>query len=264
MDIPVALTIAGSDSSAGAGIQADLKTFATLGVYGLSAVTCVVAETPGRVAQIDPVDPATVRKQIEVLRSDFPIRAIKTGLLCSARIIREVAEALAFARAEGIPIVVDPVMIATSGDRLLEPDAVELYESALFPLASLITPNLDEAGALLQRKIATFDEMATGAAELAQRFKTSVLVKGGHLEGNDAIDLLLHEGEATQFSSPRIIGVHTHGTGCTYSAAITAELAQQTELKEAIARAKKFVSAAIRNHFAWGEVQALNHSARST
>jgi len=137
---PVALTIAGSDSSAGAGIQADLKTFSALGVYGLTAVTCVVAETPGRVSKIEPVSAATVREQIEVLLGSFPVAAIKTGLLFSAEIIRQIARTLREHRS--IPLVIDPVMVATSGDPLLRDDAIEIYEHDLFPLSTLVTPNL--------------------------------------------------------------------------------------------------------------------------
>src|SRR5437763_7039269 len=147
--IPIALTIAGSDSSAGAGIQADLKTFSALGVYGLTAVTCVVAEIPGKVSRVEPVNARIVREQIEVLVRNFPIGAIKTGLLCSVAIISAVAEAIGKTyrtRRRHIPLVIDPVMIATSGDRLLEPPAIDAYKDQLFPLATLITPNLDEAG----------------------------------------------------------------------------------------------------------------------
>ena len=259
--VPVALTVAGSDSSSGAGIQADLKTFTAFGVYGLTAVTCVVAETPGHVTRIDPVAPATVREQIVVLCSGFPIRAIKTGLLCSAEIIRVVADSLRFAEKDEIPVVVDPVMIATTGDRLLQADAVELYETELFPRASLITPNLDEASALLRSEIKTLEQMSEAAGLLAKRFNTSVLIKGGHLDGNEAIDLLLHRGKASRFAAPRIAGVRTHGTGCTYSAAITAELARGIKMEEAVARAKAFVTAAISEHFEWEGVHALNHSA---
>src|SRR2546423_1435881 len=149
---PVALTIAGSDSSAGAGIQADLKTFSALGVYGLTAVTCVVAETPGKVSRIEPMTAEIVREQIEVLAKRFSISAIKTGLLYSAEIISTVARAIVDL-ARKIDIVIDPVMIATSGDQLLEPDAVEAYETELFPLATLITPNLDEAAKLLGERM---------------------------------------------------------------------------------------------------------------
>src|SRR4051794_27074561 len=156
MDAPVALTIAGSDSSAGAGIQADLKTFSALGVYGLTAVTCVVAEIPGKVSRIEPVSSTMVREQIEVLGRNFRISAIKTGLLCSRDIVAAVAEAIATVRrlfAQRIPVVIDPVMIATSGDRLLETAAVDAYKKELFPLATLVTPNVEEATLLLGTKI---------------------------------------------------------------------------------------------------------------
>src|SRR3954463_7608561 len=144
--IPVALTIAGSDSSAGAGIQADLKTFSALGVYGLTAVTCIVAEVPGRVSKIEPVSPALVREQIDVLLRSFPVGAIKTGLLFSAEIIEQIARAL---REHGsLPLVIDPVMVATGGDPLLQEDAIAAYERELFPRAALLTPNLDEAARL--------------------------------------------------------------------------------------------------------------------
>ena len=148
---PVALTIAGSDSSAGAGIQADLKTFSALGVYGLTAVTCVVAETPGRVSKIEPVSAELVRDQIEVLLRSFPVAAIKTGLLFSASIIAEIARVLRAHRST--PLVIDPVMVATSGDALLEDDAIQTYERDLFPLAALLTPNLGEAGRLIGKRI---------------------------------------------------------------------------------------------------------------
>src|SRR5205809_6619518 len=154
--VRVALTIAGSDCSAGAGIQADLKTFSALGVYGLTAATCIVAEIPGKVSRIEPASAKIVREQIEVLAKSFPIAAIKTGLLCSAEIVSAVAKAIqdiGKVFAQPIPLVVDPVFVATSGDPLLEPAAIETYEKELFPLASLITPNLDEAGRLLGAKI---------------------------------------------------------------------------------------------------------------
>src|SRR5213082_1971622 len=154
--VPVALTIAGSDSSAGAGIQADLKTFSALGVYGLNAVTCIVAEIPGKVSQIEPVSEGIVREQIEVLVKNFRISAIKTGLLCSAEIISAVAKAIRSMHrnsASRVPVVIDPVIVATSGDPLVEPAAIETYEKELFPLASLITPNLNEAERLLGTEI---------------------------------------------------------------------------------------------------------------
>jgi hydroxymethylpyrimidine/phosphomethylpyrimidine kinase len=254
----VALSIAGSDSSAGAGIQADLKTFTALGVYGLTAVTCVVAETPGKVARIEPMTAEIVREQIAVVVKSFPIRAIKTGLLCTAEIVTAVANAIVDL-ARKIPLVVDPVMIATSGDALLAPDAVEAYEKELFPLARLITPNLDEAAKLLGETIQDRQSMARAARALAEKYRTNVLLKGGHLPGHDAVDLLYAEGKITEFSAPFVTGVATHGTGCTYSAAIVAGLARGDSLEMSIKRAKEFVTQSIRDHLAWGDVHALKH-----
>lgn len=259
---PVALTIAGSDSSAGAGLQADLKTFSALGVFGISAVTCVVAEVPGKVARIDPVDPLNVREQIELLLGSFPIGAIKTGLLFSAEIIETIAAVLE-RRAGKIPLIVDPVMIATSGDVLLQPAAVESYCARLFPRATLVTPNMAEAAALTGRPVRDLVEMKAAGKELTRKFGTRFLLKGGHLAGDRATDLLCDGTAVVEFSAPFVSGVSTHGTGCTYSAAIAARLAFGDPLEEAIARAKDFVSRAIREYFSWqtslGEIQALNH-----
>jgi hydroxymethylpyrimidine/phosphomethylpyrimidine kinase len=259
--VPVVLTIAGSDSSAGAGIQADLKTFSALGVYGLTAVTCIVAEIPGKVSRIEPVSPGMVREQIEVLARNFRLGAIKTGLLCSPEIISAVAEAIRHVK---IPLVIDPVIVATSGDPLLEPAAIEAYEEKLFPFASLITPNLDETERLLAMKIKDGRAMHLAGKELERKFATAILLKGGHLAGDHAIDLLFAEGKVVEFSAPFVRGVATHGTGCTYSAAITAELACGRSLEEAIRRAKKFVTESIAQHFRWtsrsGEpINALRH-----
>ena len=264
---PIALTIAGSDCSAGAGIQADLKTFAALGVYGLTAVTCIVAEVPRKVSRIEPATATIVREQIEVLLKNFRVGAIKTGLLCSANIVSAVAQAIQETKKEtarSIPLVVDPVMIATSGDNLLEPQAIESYKNKLFPLATLITPNLDEAISLLGTTIEDQKQMENAAKALAKKYGTSILLKGGHLPGDNAIDLLFHHGELTEFSAPFVRDVETHGTGCTYSAAITAGLASGLSLEEAIKRAKKFVTESIALHLRWKrgstEIDALNHS----
>jgi hydroxymethylpyrimidine/phosphomethylpyrimidine kinase len=264
---PIALTVAGSDSSAGAGIQADLKTFSALGVYGLTAVTCVVAEIPGKVSRVEPVNAKVVREQIEVLVRNFPIGAMKTGLLCSTAIISAVAEAIGKTyrtRGRRIPLVIDPVMIATSGDRLLEPPAIDAYKDQLFPLATLITPNLDEAGLLLETKIKTRKAMEEAAKALANQYCASILLKGGHLQGDDAIDLLFHKGKLRTFSAPFARGVATHGTGCTYSAAITAGLASGLSLEHAIQRAKTFVTQSIARRFKWRSktgkpLEALRH-----
>jgi hydroxymethylpyrimidine/phosphomethylpyrimidine kinase len=256
----VALTIAGSDSSAGAGIQADLKTFSALGVYGLTAVTCVVAETPGKVSRIEPLSGAIVREQIQVLAKSFPIAAIKTGLLCSAEIIAAVARILVdLTRKHDIPLIIDPVMVATSGDQLLQPDAIKLYETKLFPLATLITPNLDEAARLFGEKIKDRQSMERAARTLSKKYGASILLKGGHLSGSKAIDLLFHRGKITEFTAPFVRGVATHGTGCTYSAAITAGLASGLSLEASIKRAKKFVTDSIRQHFTWDSIHALKH-----
>ena len=265
--VPVALTVAGSDCSAGAGIQADLKTFTALGVYGLTAVTCIVAEVPGKVSRIEPVTASMVREQIEVLLKNFRVGAIKTGLLCSAEIVCAVAQTIQHGgkkTARSIPFVVDPVMIATSGDNLLESEAVEAYKNKLFPLATLITPNLDEAALLLETTIIDRKQMESAARALAKKYRASILLKGGHLRGDNAIDLLFHQGELTEFSAPFVRGVETHGTGCTYSAAITAGLASGFSLEQAIQRAKKFVTESIALHLRWKrgstEIDALNHS----
>ena len=265
---PIALTIAGSDSSAGAGIQADLKTFSALGVYGLTAVTCVVAETPGKVSRIEPVSGEIVHEQIVVLARNFPIAAAKTGLLYSTEIIETVARAIVDSVRKienGIPLVVDPVMVATSGDLLLCPDAIALYESELFPLATLLTPNLDEAGKLIGEAISDLEAMRKAGKKLQRKYRVPILLKGGHLAGGNAIDLLFANDNIAEFSAPFVRGVATHGTGCTYSAAITAGLASGLSLENAVASAKKFVTASIAQHFQWtlssgSRLDALNHS----
>jgi hydroxymethylpyrimidine/phosphomethylpyrimidine kinase len=265
--LPVALSIAGSDSSAGAGIQADLKTFSALGVYGLTAVTCIVAEIPGKVSRIEPATATIVREQVEVLAKSFPISAIKTGLLCSGEIISAVAKAIQDVRktfVPRIPFVIDPVIIATTGDLLLELAAVETYGKELFPLATLITPNLGEAELLLGTKIKDRRSMRVAGKELAKKFKTAILLKGGHLPGDRAIDLLFANGKVVEFSATFERGVATHGTGCTYSAAITAGLAKGLSLEEAITGGKKFVTDSISRHFRWASpfgntLQALRH-----
>jgi hydroxymethylpyrimidine/phosphomethylpyrimidine kinase len=266
--VPVTLAIAGSDCSAGAGIQADLKTFTALGVYGLTAVTCVVAEVPRKVSRIEPITARMVREQVEVLLKNFPVAAIKTGLLCSAEIVCAIAQVIQDNKnktARSIPFVVDPIMIATSGDNLLESGAIESYKHKLFPLATLITPNLDEAAVLLETAIKDRKQMENAAKALATKYCTSILLKGGHLRGDNAIDFLFHQGESTAFTAPFIRGVETHGTGCTYSAAITAGLACGFSLEEAIKRAKKFVTESIKRRFRWtsksgGILDALRHS----
>lgn len=263
----VALSIAGSDSSAGAGIQADLKTFSALGVYGLNAITCVVAETPGKVAHIEAVSVEMVSKQIDVLLTSFPVGAIKTGLLFSGEIMSTIAQTLRAhaAKNKRPPLVIDPVMVATGGDPLLSGDAMKYYEEELFPLAALVTPNLDEAGRLLAQPIADLETMRAAGEKLTKKYGVPFLLKGGHLAGPNAVDLLFLGDKVIEFVAPFSRGVVTHGTGCTYSAAITAGLAQGLSLEEAVRRGKKFVTAAIAQHLSWispegAELHALNHS----
>ncbi len=260
---PTALTIAGSDNSAGAGIQADLKTFSHFHVYGLTALTCVVAEVPGHVKSIQAVEPGILADQIDLSLKHFPVGAIKTGMLYSTELIRVVVQAL---RGQSIPLVIDPVMVATSGDPLLQSDAIDAYRNELLPLATLVTPNLDEACVLLGgEKISTVEEMERAGRALSDRFGTAFLMKGGHLPGGSAIDLLVSEGRVAHFEAPFVAGVMTHGTGCTYSAAITAQLALGCPLIEAVARAKNYITGAIGQSFQWekaGPVMALNHFAQ--
>ena len=259
---PVALSIAGSDNSAGAGAQADLKTFTALGVYGLTAITCVVAEVPGRVSAIAPVPPEIVAEQIRLSLTAYPVGAVKTGMLHSRAIIEAVVGALETARPL---LVVDPVMIATSGAALLEPEGIAAYGNRLFPMATLVTPNLDEAAVLWGRPISSLPEMREAGRSLCDRFGCAFLLKGGHLQG-EAVDLLvMPDGTMSEFTAPRVPGVSTHGTGCTLSAAITAGLAGGLPLAEAVACAKQFVTRAIAQHYHWigakGEIHALNHQA---
>ncbi len=255
---PVVLTIAGSDSSCGAGAQADLKTFSSLGCHGLTAITCIVAETPGRVRSIQSVKPEIVRDQLEVLLAAYPVAAIKTGMLFSTPIIRAVAGVLSSIK-KLPPLVIDPVMVASSGDPLLKADALAAYEKHLFPLATLITPNLDELGILTGFYPASLNEMRMAGKRLAAATGSAILLKGGHLKGRTATDILLSsDWEEQEYSAPFIKGVETHGTGCTYSAAIAAGLAKGLSLPKAVAGAKKFITRAIRDSLRWGKVQALD------
>lgn len=260
---PLILTIAGSDSSAGAGVQADLKAIAALGGYGLNALTGVVSETPGIVSLVRLLDAAFIADQIRVLFGGFPIAAAKTGMLGGREQVHAVVEAWKELGHGRIPLVVDPVMVATSGGRLLENDAVRSLVEELLPLATLITPNMDEAAVLWDRPVTNEEEMEACARDLGARFDAAVLVKGGHLQG-DAADVLYLNSEVSWHTAPRTPGVQTHGTGCTYSAAIATGLAHGKGLDEAVAEAKAFVSRAIEQHFAWqtdgaGSVHALNH-----
>jgi hydroxymethylpyrimidine/phosphomethylpyrimidine kinase len=236
----IALTIAGSDSSGGAGIQADLKTFTAFGVYGAAVITALTAQNTRGVTAVEPVAASFVFKQIEAVLSDLAIGAVKTGMLANAEIVEAVARMLRAAPSR--PLVVDPVMVATSGDVLLAPEAVEAVKSELIPLAAVITPNLAEAAWLLGAKLAASEgeAVAQGEALLALGCK-AVLVKGGHGGGESAVDILCDGAGVERFELPRVETPHTHGTGCTLSAAIAALMAQGTDLREAVGRAKTFV-----------------------
>jgi hydroxymethylpyrimidine/phosphomethylpyrimidine kinase len=240
----IALTIAGSDSSGGAGIQADLKTFSALGVYGASAITALTAQNTLGVAEIMIVPPEFVLSQMHAVAADLKVGAIKIGMLGKAPVIEAVAEGLA--AFPGVPVVLDPVMVAASGDQLLDPKAVEVLRATLMPLATLITPNLAEAAVLLGQPQARSEyEMAGQALKLHESGARAVLIKGGHAEGETAIDLLFEGERPVSFEAPRVATENTHGTGCTLSAAIAAELAKGAALPDAVEAAKEYVTAAI-------------------
>jgi hydroxymethylpyrimidine/phosphomethylpyrimidine kinase len=242
----IALTIAGSDSSGGAGIQADLKTFSAFGVYGASVITALTAQNTTGVQGIETVSPAFVAQQLSSVLSDLDVGAIKTGMLGNAQIVRTVATALEGASPRHL--VVDPVMVATSGDVLLAPDAVQAVRHDLTPLAALITPNLPEAAVLLGRKQAADEaEMVAQAHALRALGCGAVLIKGGHGAGSDAIDFLVSASGVERFARPRVATPHSHGTGCTLSAAITALLALGAPLAEAVGRAKAYVWEGLRH-----------------
>ena len=243
MPTSIALTIAGSDSGGGAGIQADLKTFSALGVYGASAITAVTAQNTRAVTAVEAVSPALIRAQIEAVFADLPPQAVKTGMLGDSQTICTVADSLA---AVALPyLVIDPVMVAKSGDKLLADAAIATLRERLIPLATLITPNLPEAGELLGRSVTTRDDMPQAAADLLALGCHAVLLKGGHLAGDASDDLLLTTGGATWLSAARHPGKNTHGTGCTLSAAITAGLARGLALVDAVHAAKDYIGAAI-------------------
>lgn len=254
--IPVVLTIAGSDSGGGAGIQADLKTFSALAVFGTSALTCVTAQNPLEVTGITALAPDMVFKQIKAVCDSFPVRAAKTGMLYSTEIIHTVAtEDIR----EGIPIlVVDPVMVAASGARLLQADAIEALRTELLPKARVVTPNLHEAEILCGRSISSIDELRAAAREIGDRFDVACVAKGGHLAGNEVVDVLFDEGEEYIFSTPRVNAIQTHGAGCAFSAALTAHLARRELMSEAVRKAKEYVYEALRNAHAVGAHYPLN------
>ncbi len=245
--IPVALTIAGSDSGGGAGIQADLKTFAALGVHGTTAITCITAQNPRRVLGIQACAAPMVRRQIEAVFDELRPDAAKTGMLYSEEIIRVVIEY--FTRRPRTPLVVDPVMFATSGAKLLKSSAITLLEQGLLPLATAVTPNSLEAEALTGRRVRSIGDLRVAAKHIYRRFGCAALVKGGHLRGgNEAADIFFDGRTELLLTTPFVRGVRTHGTGCTCSAAIAAFLARGQPLARAVVLAKEHVARAIEEH----------------
>lgn len=241
--VPVAMTIAGSDSGGGAGIEADLKTFAALGVHGTAAITAITAQNTVAVTGVQDIEVEIIKKQIEAVADDIGIDAAKTGMLHTSEIIKAVAEEV---RKYGFPLVVDPVMIAKSGAPLLKPEAKKTLIDVLLPLATVLTPNAFEAEEIIRRKIASLDEAKEAAMQIAELGPKAVVVKGGHLSGEYSIDVVYYDGKFELLKSPRIETRTTHGTGCTFSAAIAAELAKGKNVLEAIRVAKELVTASIK------------------
>jgi hydroxymethylpyrimidine/phosphomethylpyrimidine kinase len=261
--LPVALTIAGSDSGGGAGIQADLKTFAALGVHGTSAIACLTAQNPKRVFGVEACSPTMMRQQIEAVFAELKPAAVKTGMLFSAENIAVVADFFGNSKfkTKNLKLVIDPVMVATSGARLLQPAAEKILKEKLLPLATLVTPNLDEAEMLADQKISSPEALRSAARAIHARYGCAVLVKGGHLKNSRAaIDIFFDGKTELLLSAPFVKGVSTHGTGCTYSAAICAALVLGHDLPCAVELAKNFITSAIvnsyrvENHFALGQI----------
>ena len=247
-----ALTIAGSDSGGGAGIQADLKAIEANGVFGMSVVTALTAQNSHEVTAVHAVPAAFVAAQIDAVASDLPVGAVKTGMLLAPEIVEAVADGIA--RWGLAPVVVDPVMVSKSGDALLEPDAVATLARRMLPIADLVTPNAHEAARLTGVDVRTLDDARRAADRILAMGPRAVLVKGGHLDGEpDAVDLLATAAGETVFREERIDTPHTHGTGCTYASAIAARLARGEGLEEAVGNARRYLQQAIRHAFGLGE-----------
>jgi len=267
MPVFKALTIAGSDSGGGAGIQADLKTFAAFGVYGCSVITAITAQNTQQVTGVEPVSPGMVRKQLEAVLSDIRPDVVKTGMLANATIIGAVASSLS--AAQKIPLVVDPVMLSKSGDNLLDRDALATLREHLFPLADLITPNIPEAQVLTGRTLTTTDDFEQAARQLHSMGARAVLLKGGHrpriraesnLESNEVVDVFFDGREFHSIRGPWVNTPHTHGTGCTLASAIAASLAQGLELYAAIVQARAYLTKALGAGFVVGQgISPVHH-----
>ncbi|HUG10821.1 MAG TPA: bifunctional hydroxymethylpyrimidine kinase/phosphomethylpyrimidine kinase [Opitutaceae bacterium] len=256
--LQVALSIAGSDSGGGAGVQADLLTFAANGVFGTTAITCITAQNPDGVTAVSATDPGMVRAQAEQVASFFTVRAVKTGMLYNVEIIEEVA---AFLESRpGLPAVVDPVMVSTSGAKLLKDDAIDALRSKLFPRAKVVTPNLDEAAVLSGTRATDVAAMERVAMRLSLKHGVPFLLKGGHLPDETLVDVLAIPGAPTlRFAGARITGVDSHGSGCTLSAAIAAHLALGRSLEEAVAAARDYLRRAMTGALTTGGRRFINH-----
>jgi hydroxymethylpyrimidine/phosphomethylpyrimidine kinase len=258
--LPIALTIAGSDSGGGAGIQADLKTFASLGVHGTSAITCITAQNPKGVLGIQACKSQIVRQQIEAVFAELRPQAVKTGMLYSTEIMSVVVEW--FQSANRPPLIVDPVMISTSGARLLKGSAMRFMVERLLPLAELVTPNLDEAQILTGHELRSIEDLRSAAKAIYQSFGCAALVKGGHLRNTrEAADIFFDGETELLLTAPFVRGVNTHGTGCTYSAAIAGYMARGERLIKAVKLAKEYITRAITHSRMAGKHSVLNHLA---
>lgn len=257
---PVILSIAGSDCSSGAGLQADLKAGFELGCYPLTAVTCVVSEVPGLVEDIVAMEPSFVAAQVRLLLRSFPVAAIKTGMLYSPEIVSAVCRELD--NYQG-PIVVDPVMIATAGESLMQQAAIAVYEQELLPRTTILTPNKDELEILHGGvSISTTHELTEAAKALATRYNCAILAKGGHVGHDTCTDVLVQpDGHTLSWSHPRVQNISTHGTGCTLSSALAAELALGLPMEEAVPAALDYIAGAIASSHKLGELYALDHHA---
>jgi len=255
--LPQALTIAASDSGGGAGIQADIKALHANGVYALSVIVALTAQNTKTITRIHAVPVDMIQAQIDALFDDFTISAVKTGMLFSAEIVDIVSSKLRAFKAKNL--VVDPVMISKSGSELLNPDAILRMTQSLFPLATLVTPNIDEAAFLAEMKITTLSDVQEAARRIHRLGCDNVLIKGGHLAISPATDLLYDGNSFTTFDGEFIDTPNTHGTGCTYSAAITAQLAKGKSIKDSVTIAKEYITEAIRHSFAIGHGHGPTH-----
>lgn len=259
-DVPVVLTIASSDSGAGSGIQADLKTFSVLDVFGTCAVTAVTAQSPSELRGMHPLPPSIVMEQIQSVSDSFPISAAKTGLLPTAGLVEMAAEA---DEACGLPVlVVDPRMITAKGMRMIEPEAVEALKSALLPVARVVTPNVHESEILAGFPIGSVEDLRKAASTISERYDIACVATGGALSEPDVVDILCDEGEVTEFRHKRVDVPETHGAGCTYSAALTALIAKGMLLTEAVHTSRELVSAALAQAWHVGSHYPLHLSVR--